>query len=133
MSAALELQRQGVDYRLIERLAHPGGHAITTEDSGFRFDRTGHLLHLRNDAMRPRVLEWIGDDYVEVQRRSVIFSHGVYTRYPFQANTFGLPPKIAAECLLGFIQAHHTDHQRPPANFEEFCRMQFGDGISDHH
>jgi len=132
MSAALALRDAGVAHRVFERLTWVGGHAITSEDSGYRFDRTGHLLHLRDARMRQRVLDWIGDDYVEVQRRSVIWSNGVYTRYPFQANTFGLPPDVAYECLMGFLRAHFADHDKEPENFEEFCLRHFGEGISRH-
>jgi len=51
MSAAYHLGRAGVPCRTFERLPHPGGHAITLEEDGFHFDRTGHLLHLRDPAM----------------------------------------------------------------------------------
>ncbi|HEX3775655.1 MAG TPA: NAD(P)-binding protein, partial [Polyangiaceae bacterium] len=132
MSAAIELGARGVPYRIFEKLAAPGGHAITIEDSGFRFDRTGHLLHLKSDALRREVLDWIGPDHLQVQRRSVIWSNGVYTRYPFQANTFGLPPQVAYECVQGFIAAHFAAQQAEPKNFEEFCLTHFGEGISRH-
>lgn len=132
MSAALGLKQAGVAFRIFERLGHPGGHAITLEDSGYRFDRTGHLLHLRDAAMREKVLAWIGDDHETVQRRSMIWSNGVYTRYPFQANTFGLPPAVAYECVMGFIQAHFAEGKSEPKNFEEFCLTHFGEGISRH-
>ncbi len=132
MSAALHLQKRKIGYRIFEKLDWPGGHAITTEDSGYRFDRTGHLLHLRDDEIRRDVLRWIGDDHEVVQRRSVIWSSGTYTRYPFQANTFGLPPEVANECLLGFLEAHYDNPEGEPSNFEEFCLRHFGEGISRH-
>lgn len=132
MSAGVVLSEAKMNHRIFEKLSHPGGHAITVEDSGFRFDRTGHLLHLRDPEMRERVLGWIGDDHYEVQRRSTIWSNGVYTRYPFQANTFGLPPDVANECVLGFIRAHFAPKTREPENFEEFCLQHFGEGISRH-
>ncbi|HEY3235744.1 MAG TPA: NAD(P)-binding protein, partial [Polyangiaceae bacterium] len=109
MSAALSLREADVDFRLFERLPWPGGHAVTIEDGGYRFDRTGHLLHVRTPSIREQVLGWIGDDHLVVQRNSRIWSHGVYTRYPFQANTFGLPPQVAYECVFGFLQAHFAE------------------------
>jgi protoporphyrinogen oxidase len=130
MSAALHLDRAGVERRLFERLERPGGHAITVEDGGYRFDRTGHLLHLRDPEIRREVLGWLGDDVLEISRRSRIWSSGVYTRYPFQANTFGLPPAVANECLLGFLRAHFAKPERPPENFEEFCLATFGEGFT---
>jgi protoporphyrinogen oxidase len=132
MSTSHHLGRAGVAHRLFERLAVAGGHAITVEEEGYRFDRTGHLLHLRDADLRAMVLGLIGDDYVEIERRSRIFSQGVYTRYPFQANTFGLPPDIAYECLDGFVRAYFTKPHTPPSNFEEFCLQHFGEGISRH-
>jgi protoporphyrinogen oxidase len=132
LSAAIELARRGVQYRIFEKLAQPGGHAVTIEDNGFRFDRTGHLLHLKNDALRAEVLEWIGPDHLQIQRRSVIWSNGTYTRYPFQANTFGLPPQVAYDCVQGFLAAHFAKGKPEPTNFEEFCQYHFGEGISRH-
>jgi protoporphyrinogen oxidase len=132
LSAALELTRRNVAHRVFERAEWPGGHAVTTLDEGYRFDRTGHLLHLREPALRAEVLEWLGGDCRELMRKSVVWSNGVYTRYPFQANTFGLPPAVANECVLGFVQAHFAKHAKPPANFEEFCLQHFGPGITRH-
>jgi protoporphyrinogen oxidase len=132
LRAGLELTRLGVEHRVFERLAWPGGHATTTFDEGYRFDRTGHLLHLRDPELKASVLEWLDGDVREITRRSVIWSNGVYTRYPFQANTFGLPPAVAKECVLDFVQAHFAGPQPPPKNFEEFCLQHFGAGITRH-
>lgn len=132
MSAAYHLGQAGVPHRIFERLPHPGGHAITVQDQGYRFDRTGHLLHLRDPETRRLALGWIRGGVVEVQRRSMVWSNGTYTRYPFQANTFGLPPAVAYECLHGFIQARFAREKAAPRNFEEFCLAHFGEGFSRH-
>lgn len=132
LSAAFHLREAGVDYRLFERGERPGGHAVTTVDSGYRFDRTGHLLHLRDPSMRALVLEWLEGDVLSVERRSRVWSHGTYTRYPFQANTFGLPPQVAYECVQGFIEAHYAPPGAPPRDFEEYCLQTLGEGISRH-
>jgi protoporphyrinogen oxidase len=132
MSAAMHLRRRGIPYRIFERNKEAGGHTTTYVDNGYRFDKTGHLLHLRDAEMRKLVLDLLGDDWVNVQRRSVVWSHGTYTRYPYQANTFGLPPEIANECLLGFIRAYYTQPKPEVRTFEEFCLVHFGEGISKH-
>jgi protoporphyrinogen oxidase len=130
MSAAHHL---GGGYAIHERLDHAGGHAITTSHDGFRFDRTGHLLHLRDPEMRAWVERLIGAESVTVQRKSRIFSHGTYTRFPYQANTFGLPPDIAYECLMGYFEALRVEAQVPePKTFEDFCFKYFGAGFSKH-
>lgn len=122
-----------LDWTIHERLPHAGGHAITLEDRGWRFDRTGHLLHLRDPAIRSWIEGLLAGRTVFVQRKSLVFSHGVYTRYPYQANTFGLPPEIAYECLTGYLEALRTKAERPePGDFEEFCQTHFGAGFSKH-
>jgi protoporphyrinogen oxidase len=133
LSASLFLGRAGVPHRLFEREAVAGGHAVTLSEQGFRFDRTGHLLHLRDPEMQALATELLpAEQYRKLQRRSAVFSHGVYTRYPFQANTFGLPPEVAYECVSGFLQAHFAAHKPTPQSFEEFCHVHFGAGISKH-
>lgn len=129
MSAAHHLR---ADHEIHERLGHTGGHAITVEQDGYRFDRTGHLLHLRDPQMRDWVHALVGDASVQIERRSRVFSHGRYTRYPYQANTYGLPPQIAHECLMGYLEARETTHEGEPDNFEEFCLRYFGAGFSKH-
>jgi len=132
MSAAHHLARASVSYRLFEKQAHAGGLAVTREEAGYRFDCTGHLLHLRDDEIRDFALGFIGDEYDWIERHSAIFSHGVFTAYPFQANLFGLPPAVAYECLKGFLDAWRRHDDGPYRDFEHFCLAKFGPGISEH-
>jgi protoporphyrinogen oxidase len=132
LSAARTLAARGATYRVFEKGDRPGGHAVTVEDEGFRFDRTGHLLHLRDPELRKEVLELCRGDCREIARRSVVWSNGVYTRYPFQANTFGLPPDIAYECVMGFLEAHFTAGKAEPRSFLDYCHLHFGKGITRH-
>ena len=132
LSAALTLQEQQIPYRLFEGAAHPGGLATTVEEEGYRFDCTGHLLHLRTPRIREKVLGWLGPDVRLIKRNSAIWSHGVYSRYPFQANTRTLPPQVAYDCILGYLAARDARHIEGPRNFEEFCLRNFGEGFSRH-
>ncbi|HYQ18299.1 MAG TPA: NAD(P)-binding protein, partial [Polyangiaceae bacterium] len=52
LSASHRLGQAGVPHRAFERESEPGGHAVTIDEGGFRFDRTGHLLHLRDPALK---------------------------------------------------------------------------------
>lgn len=132
LSAALHLRQAGGEARVIEQAPHVGGHAITVEEAGYRFDLTGHLLHLRDPGMRALVTGLLGERLLAVARRSRVYSHGVYTRYPFQANTFGLPPGVAHECVMGFLQARARPAESEPGDFEAWCRAHFGDGFCRH-
>ncbi len=130
LAAAYRLKR---GYRLIEKRDRPGGLCDTVEERGFRFDRTGHLLHLSHSRVRRVVMNLLENEPVALERRSRIFSHGVYTHYPFQANTYGLPKEVVAECLCGFIEAASARQKtKPAASFEEFILRHFGRGIAEH-
>ena len=132
MSAAIELQTLAVENCVFEKQPFAGGLATTLVEGDWRFDHTGHLLHLRDPSWQVRLLAWLDEEPLLIHRRSLIYTHGSFTRYPFQANTYGLPPQIAYECLVGFMRAHLQPAVGEPKNFEEFCRRYFGDGISEH-
>ncbi|MGC4092185.1 MAG: FAD-dependent oxidoreductase [Polyangiaceae bacterium] len=132
LSCGLELERQRASYFIAERAGQVGGHATTREERGYRFDRTGHLLHLRSRELEDEVLSWLDGDCLRIERRSVVFSHGVYTRYPFQANTFGLPKQVAYECLLGYLQTLGAPKAERFHDFADFCQAHFGPGFCKH-
>ena len=87
ISTAVHLRAPWVLFEREERL---GGHARTDERDGYRFDKTGHWLHLRDPAVKKLVDELLPGQMVPIARRARIFSHGVLTRYPYQANLHGL-------------------------------------------
>lgn len=137
ISAALHLDAPWVLFEKEDRL---GGHARTDEREGFRFDKTGHWLHLRDPQIKALVEELLPGRMQEVARKARVFSHGSLTRYPFQANLHGLPADVVKECLMGVIEAKMTAAatesagatQAEPRNFEEYCLRHFGAGISKH-
>ncbi len=146
MAAAHRLGKRRRPYLLFEREGRPGGLVRSERVAGYTFDYTGHLLHMKRRETRDLVLKELGLEgrFLAVQRRSFIFSKGVYTRYPFQANTFGLPVDVVRECLEGFVQARLDEAARAarpagrskgPAgegNFESWILRTFGPGIARH-
>ncbi|HEY3357753.1 MAG TPA: FAD-dependent oxidoreductase [Polyangia bacterium] len=123
----------GSGYVLLEREARLGGHARTEERDGYFFDRTGHWLHLRDPGIRRLITRLLPGGLTTVDRRARVYSSGVLTRYPFQANLFGLPPAVAAECLLGLVETRlAAPDPGPPRDFEQFCLRHFGAGIAKH-
>ena len=92
ISTAYHLRRP---WLLLEKESRLGGHARTDETQGFHFDKTGHWLHLRDPYVKGLIDELLPGQMVRVERKARIFSHGVLTRFPFQANLYGLPaPKF---------------------------------------
>jgi protoporphyrinogen oxidase len=127
----------GRRYLLVEKEREPGGIVRTRRrEGGFLCDGTGHWLHLRNPYMKDLVNRVLPGQLVEHERKAVIFSHGVFTPYPFQANTYGLPREVVLDCLLGLLKAKHPEDfgEKPaterPHNFHEWVLRNFGDGIA---
>ena len=124
---------------LVEMSTRVGGLAKTeVVEGGFSFDATGHWLHLRDQAVRKKVLEeWLPEGMDSFQRRAGILSHGVFTRFPYQINTHGLPAEIVSENVLGFIEAQLGEggkplRERSPVNFKEFILRHLGSGFARH-
>jgi protoporphyrinogen oxidase len=128
------------DLRVLEATPFIGGKARTRQRDGARFDITGHWLHLRDAQIQEWVHQLPGLNLVKHNRKARIFSSGVYTLYPFQANTYGLPPAVARACLQGFVDARLHDVElgpqaptRPePKTFADWIEQKFGAGIAEH-
>ena len=111
----------------------PGGLLRTREARGFSFDYTGHLLHLKDAYARGLVQGLLKGNLAEHKRRAKIYSKGVMTGYPFQANTHGLPGETARECVDGFMRAPGRSAGAPePDDFEGWILHYFGEGIAGH-
>src|SRR5207249_3901933 len=67
-------------------------------------------------------------------RRSYIYSHQTYTEYPFQVNTYGLPPEVVRECLLGFIATLTKPSATAPEDrsFKAWILENLGEGMAKH-
>jgi protoporphyrinogen oxidase len=126
------------DFIIVESQNYVGGKARSEVIDGFTFDVTGHWLHLRDPKIRSLILDLLGEDhFMRIRRHSRIWSHGVYTKYPFQANTYGLPAKVVHECVMGAIEADRAlpediETADEPHNFADWIRFYFGEGIARH-
>jgi protoporphyrinogen oxidase len=126
---------RGGDYLVLEREGRPGGLTRTEDIEGFLFNHTGHWLHLRDPRIQALVADLLPGGMVTVQRRAAIWSNGVFTLYPFQANLHGLPREVLRECLQGAVAAavqRAGRKQAEPRNFLEYAHRHFGDGIARH-
>jgi protoporphyrinogen oxidase len=131
LSAAYHLEKKGFfDYKLFEKDSTTGGLCRSVNQDGFIFDYTGHLLHISDAYLQSLVSNVVGmENFHSIIRRSFIYSHDVYTHYPFQINLFGLPTEIIAECIEGFVlkkKAKKID------SFYDWALSNFGAGIARH-
>ena len=109
-----------------------GGLCRSFTQDGFTFDCTGHLIHLKNQYTKDLVASILPDGFNAHERLAAIYSKSVTTPYPFQANTYGLPPDVVKECLIGFVDSLQVNGSPPPANFHEWVLRTFGTGIANH-
>ncbi len=118
------------DYTVFEREDHPGGLCTSTYMDDFVFDKTGHLLHLKNSSSFDFINPLLKDNLARIERKAAVFSHGKYIPYPFQAHTFALPKDAALECVLGFVE--NRKKKRKPASFKNWVLQNFGGGFAKH-
>jgi protoporphyrinogen oxidase len=135
LSAAFHLGE--IPALVLERESEPGGLARTHAEDGFTFDCTGHLLHLRDQAVIALVDRILPGAFARHERRALVRSHGVYTDYPFQANLHGLPDPVVKECLAGFMEAEirraaEGGPDLARIGFREWAEATFGSGIARH-
>src|SRR2546428_10094595 len=123
---------------LLEAEDRLGGLVRTDVIDGFSFDWTGHWLHARDPEMRKLIQEhWLGGNLLDVQRRALIYSEGVWTTFPYQFHLYGLPARTVSDCVLGFIDATlgpggEELRSRPLANAAEFILRHLGEGFARH-
>ncbi|BFU94001.1 MAG: putative Amine oxidase [Nitrospira sp.] len=125
----------GLHFRIYEREQHVGGLCRSYRKDGFTFDYTGHLLHFRQPEIKALVERLLAGKLLQHGRKSFIYSHQTYTEYPFQVNTFGLPPEVIRECLMGFIATlTQPVASIAPRNrsFKQWILDNLGDGMAKH-
>lgn len=136
LSTALFLNKKNKRFPFIcnifEKCSRPGGLCKTEEEKGFLFDYTGHLLHSTTKYFDRFINNHLGNNIIKHRRRAWIFSNGIYTKYPYQGNLYGLPKEIVTECLYGYCSAIMENKTQNFNNFHEWILANFGLGIAKH-
>jgi protoporphyrinogen oxidase len=129
-SAAYHLLDQ--DPVIFERESSIGGLCRSFTQDGFTFDCTGHLIHLKNAYVKDLVARLLPDAFNSHERLAAIYSQSTMTPYPFQANTYGLPPQVVKECVVGFVESLQAPSNGNATNFHDWVLKTFGSGIASH-
>ncbi|HLQ78188.1 MAG TPA: FAD-dependent oxidoreductase [Terriglobia bacterium] len=117
---------------VFERETEIGGLCRSFTQDGFTFDCTGHLIHLRNQYTKELIARILPDAFQPHERLASIYSKSVTTPYPFQANTYGLPPEVVKECVVGFVESMQSGNREAPKDFHDWTMRTFGSGIAKH-
>ncbi len=134
LSTAWHLQKKGIDCQVFEKESDVGGLCRSKKINGFTFDFDGHILHFKHSYTFNLVRELLRNNLAEHKRSAWIYSYGNFSRYPFQANLYGLPKSVVQDCLLGFIEVHNNGHKKTNngRSFHDWINHTFGKGIARH-
>lgn len=105
-----------------EAAADVGGVAASDQVDGFTFDRGIHILQTRNPTVLA-LLDELGVKLRDHSRQAYVYSHGVYTAYPFQVNTAGLPVGLRLRCVRDFLRRHRHPE---PMTYEQWIYRSVG-------
>lgn len=109
-----------------------GGLCRSRTVDGFVFDYTGHLLHVRDPRAEKLIDEMWPGVFATVSRSASIRTRGVTLPFPFQANLYGLPKDIIADCIVGAAEAlAQPVPDDPSLSFRAWSLAALGRGISD--
>ncbi|MCA8949499.1 MAG: FAD-dependent oxidoreductase, partial [Planctomycetes bacterium] len=128
LSTAALLRRRGRDVLAVERDAAVGGLCRTIRDGGFRFDLGGHRFYSKNADVHAFFADVIGDDLIEVGRRSSIHFRSRYIDYPIKPwNALRhVGPFTAARIGLDLARLSLPRRPRPPRSLEDWMRQHYG-------
>lgn len=137
LTAAYTFRQNGEDHwQVYERESRVGGLARSVKVEGYTFDYGPHILFTIDDEMEALIRDLLGDNFHAQQREAWIYhrAHDLYTEFPFQAHLYGLPIPLVEECLVGLVRAVEAQARGEfePANYEEWMRGFFGEGIAEH-
>lgn len=112
-----------------------GGMCVSPKTKGYTFDLGIHVLHSKNSYVLGLLQRDLKVKFNEQKRVGRIHSFDRLTRYPFQANTFGLPIPIVKECLVSYIKAYTKKKEGVSIkndNYEDWIISTFGKGVAKH-
>ena len=126
LGAGLELQRQGIDFEVLEATDSPGGLAKTDVLGDFYFDYTGHYLHVKTEEGFKDLIEDTVP-FTRIKKESAVLVANKIVPYPIQYNLKHLDsdtitnitneveglqnmPKASGNTLTEFLEEHfgHT-------------------------
>jgi len=132
LGAAYRLAELGLpNVTLFEQTGHTGGLAASFRDrAGFTWDVGGHVQFSHYEYFDRAMTRVMGDEWFFHDREAWIWIRGRFVPYPLQHNIHFLPEPEKRACLVGLLR-RRPDGPVAPANFAEWLRARFGDGLAD--
>jgi len=119
------------DSVIYEANDHPGGHVYSHEQNGICFDEGAHICHARDEEWLKLLYKQAGDVVRIEQSKVSNYWHGHWLTYPVQNHLRDLPSELRILALDNLVRAQMDNQGKTPANYEEWCRYQYGDFLTD--
>ena len=114
-----------VDTCLFEKERQLGGCLRSDLIDGYTIDRTGHLLHFRDEYVRSIMFDRLSIDWLHFKRNAEVFIQNARVPYPIQYHLHSLPAETRVECLLSYLETLRN-HPSLENSFESWSRRSFG-------
>lgn len=123
LTLALQLARRGLRPLVIERESEVGGLARSFSYDGFTFDIGPHRFHTDNPLVDRFVREVLGNDLVEIERRSGVWMAGHYLEWPLGLSAaFKLPFRLLFASAVELFKKRESKED----SFESYIISRYG-------
>lgn len=117
---------------VFEAQDHVGGHAYSHAQHDIYFDEGAHICHAKDEAWLKLLYQQAGKVRRIEQSRVGCWWHGHWLTYPVQNHLRDLPPDLRIRALDDLVKAQVQYQGKSAAHYEEWCRFQYGDYLTDH-
>jgi protoporphyrinogen oxidase len=130
LATGYALSQAGWAVQVYDQGDQVGGLARTIRKDGFGFDIGGHRWYTKKDELNYFLMDLLGDELIDVDRRSSIYFDGSFVDYPLRVGDTltKIGPLTSARALGDFAISRVTEivKPRPARSMEDAYIAQFG-------
>lgn len=138
LTVSYELQKNSLDYLVLEKEATLGGLCRSVSVNNFIFDYAGHFLHFCDPIVKNFVKRILKDNILKVKRNARIYTKYVekknfFIPYPFQANIKFLSSSIKEKSIKDLLYSYLFSEEKSSlnGNFYSWLIENFGNTITE--
>ena len=128
--SGLGCARQLPGATIYEANGYAGGHAYSHAAGGFAFDEGAHICHSRDQGYLDMIYGSAGRVHQIKTSKVLNRRNGDWLTYPVHNNLHELAPRERILALGDFVKAQINRGDKPPANYLEWCRLQYGEFLT---